>query len=127
MRSHHGMVDMFGMPSKRFDTKDGLPSVLPPLGARPLASYLATDLPKMNLSDLSQNLQRNLAAYKRKIAEALDARELQKDDVVCLALDRAEGKVFKQQWFQLRGSLHACMHAWMTLCKLQAIEHSACK
>ena len=86
MRSHHGMVDMFGMPSKRFDTKDGLPSVLPPLGARPLASYLATDLPKIYLSDLSQNLQRNLAAYKRKIAEALDAGGLQKDDVVCCLL-----------------------------------------
>ena len=78
-------------------------------------------------SDFSENLQRNLASYQRKIAEALDAGGLQKDDVVCLALDRAEGKVFKQQWFQLRGSLHACMHAWMTLCKLQAIEHSACK
>ena len=104
-----GMPDMFGMPWKRFDTKHGLPSVLPPLGTRPLASYLATDLPNMVLNDLSENLQTNLASYRRKIAEALDAGELQKDDVVCLALDRAEGRVFKQQWFQLRGSLHACV------------------
>ena len=120
-----GMPDMFGMPWKRFDTKDGLPSVLPPLGARPLASYLATDLPKMDLSDLSQNLQGNLAAYKRKIAEALDAGELQKDDVVCLALDRAEGKVFKQQWFQLRGYLHACTDDALQVAIY--IKHLACK
>ena len=92
-----GMPDMFGMPWKRFDTKHGLPSVLPPLGARPLASYLATDLPK---SDLTENLQINLASYRMMIGKALDAGELQKDDVVCLALDRAEGRVFKQSWFQ---------------------------
>ena len=119
------MPDMFGMPWKRFNTKDGLPSVLPPLGARPLASYLATDLPKMVPNEFSENLKRNLASYQRKIAEALDAGELQKDDVVCLALDRAEGKVFKQQWFQLRGYLHACMDDALQVAIY--IEHLACK
>ena len=90
VRSHHGMPDMFGR-------KDALPRVLPPLGTKSLASYLATDLPKSNLTE---NLQINLASYRMMIGKALDAGELQKDDVVCLALDRAEGRVFKQSWFQ---------------------------
>ena len=72
-----------------------LPDVLPPFGPASLRSILGRFPPTR--SSLCSNQKVNLESYELTIKQTFQAGDLKLEDVVVISVDRAPGKVYKQQ------------------------------
>lgn len=76
---------------------NAVPAVLPAFGHRTLKEFLVEGLPAVSRESLTKCMKKNLCDAQTQLKDLLAKGQLDKDDLVCYPLDRADNKCYKRQ------------------------------
>ncbi len=77
-----------------------VPPCLPPFGRATLKYFLSPDLPHFPMAELTHQQQLNHASYLSLLWATVAREDLQPNDTVVVALDRAANRTFQQEWWR---------------------------
>ena len=75
-----------------------VPPPLEPLGLGSVRDHLNPEAPNSKQEDFTAQQWENISKIEQKLKDAITKGKLKKGSIVVAAVDRADGKVFKQNW-----------------------------